>query len=105
MSVGPKATLPDGAANDRLTTVPFEPPPKYLSSLINSINDSAKAAQTSALFLAFVGLYLTATAISISDDDLLRGAAIQLSQLGGVSVPVIVSFLLGPILSGARSNR
>jgi hypothetical protein len=79
-------------------TVPFEPPPKYLGSLISSINDGAKSAQTSALFVAFLGLYLSATAISISDDDLLRGATMQLSQLGGVSIPVIVSFLLGPVL-------
>jgi hypothetical protein len=90
--------MPEGTADERPKTSSFEPPPKYLASLIGSINDGAKAAQTSALFLAFVGLYLSATAISISDEDLLKGAAIQLSQLGGVSVPVIVSFLLGPIL-------
>lgn len=90
--------MSEGAEYERLKRPPDEPPPKYLGQLIGSINDGAKAAQTSALFLAFLGLYLSAIAISVSDEDLLNATAIQLSQLGGVSIPVIVSFLLGPIL-------
>ena len=48
----------------------FEPP-KYLASLIASINDGAKSAQTGALAFTLVGLYLLATAFSTTDEDLL----------------------------------
>lgn len=85
-------------AHGQPTALGDDPPPKYLGSLIGSINDGAKSAQTSALFLNFVGLYLAATAISVSDLDLLKGATIQVSQLGGVNVPIIATFLLGPIV-------
>jgi hypothetical protein len=67
----------------------FEPP-KYIQSLIGAINDAAKAAQTSALFLLALGLYLVATVISTTDEDLLRGTAVQLSQLG-VRTPVALA--------------
>ena len=74
----------------------FEPP-KYVQSLIGSINDAAKAAQASALFLLALGLYLVATVISTTDEDLLRGTAVQFSHLG-VRAPVAVSYALAPTI-------
>jgi hypothetical protein len=76
--------------------VDFEPP-KYMQSLIGAINDAAKAAQTSALFLLALGLYLVATVISTTDEDLLRGTAVQVSQLG-VRTPVAIAYALAPTI-------
>lgn len=73
-------------------------PSKYVSALISSVNDGAKAVQTSTVALSFVGLYLAAASISINDEDLFRGSSFQISQLGGVSIPIIASFILGPIV-------
>jgi hypothetical protein len=74
----------------------FEPP-KYLSSLIAAVNDGAKAAQTGAFAFALVGLYLLATAFSASDEDLLLGRTLAISQLSA-QIPVTVSFAMMPIL-------
>ena len=74
----------------------FEPP-KYLASLIGAINDGAKAAQGSALLFLLVGLYLLATAFSASDEDLLLGKAVTISQIG-VSLPVTFSFAIAPLV-------
>jgi hypothetical protein len=75
---------------------PFEPP-KYISSLIASINDGAKAAQTGALAFAVVGFYLIATAVSTTDEDLFLQHTTTISQLG-VQVPAVVSFAVAPIV-------
>ena len=72
----------------------FEPP-KYISSLIAAINDAAKAAQTSALALSAVGLFLIATAISSTDEDLLLEHTVSIAQLG-VQIPVVFSFAIAP---------
>jgi hypothetical protein len=74
----------------------FEPP-KYLASLIGAINDAARVAQTSALFLLALGLYLVATVISTTDEDLLRGTAVQVAQLG-VRAPVAIAYALAPVI-------
>jgi uncharacterized protein YjbI with pentapeptide repeats len=74
----------------------FEPP-KYLASLIAAVNEGGKAAQAGALFFALVGLYLLATAFSISDEDLLRGRTITISQIGA-SLPVSFSFAIAPFV-------
>ena len=71
-------------------TEPFEPP-KYLSSLIAAINDGAKTAQTGALALAALGIYLAAVALSTTDEDLLMGQTTTITQLG-VQVSPGVSF-------------
>jgi hypothetical protein len=59
-------------AKNTATNGGFEVPP-YLTSLIASINDGAKAAQAGALVLLLVGLYLGATAFSATDEDVLLG--------------------------------
>jgi hypothetical protein len=74
----------------------FEPP-KYLGSLIEAINDGAKAAQGSALAFLLVGIYLLATAFSSSDEDLLLGKTVTISQIGA-SLPVGFSFALAPLV-------
>ncbi len=72
----------------------FEPP-KYLANLIAAINDGAKAAQAGMLFFLLVGLYLLATAFSASDEDLLLGRTVTISQIGA-SLPVSFSFAIAP---------
>jgi hypothetical protein len=72
----------------------FEPP-KYLASLITAINDGAKAAQAGALFFLLVGLYLLATAFAASDEDLLLGRTVTISQIGA-NLPVSFSFAIAP---------
>jgi hypothetical protein len=72
----------------------FQTPP-YLASLIASINDGAKTAQAGALLLLLVGLYLGATAFSASDEDLLLGKAMTISQIGA-SLPVSFAFAIAP---------
>src|SRR5215469_16906427 len=74
----------------------FEPP-RYLASLIAAINDGAKAAQSGALAFALVGVYLLATAFSASDEDLLRGRAVAISQIGA-TLPVSFSFAIAPFV-------
>ena len=74
----------------------FEPP-KYLTSLIAAINDGAKAAQGGALAFLLVGVYLLATAFSSSDEDLLRGKTVTISQIGA-SLPVTFSFAIAPLV-------
>ena len=74
----------------------FEPP-KYLASLIAAVNDGAKAAQGGALFFALVGVYLLATAFSASDEDLLRGRTVTISQIGA-TLPVSFSFAIAPFV-------
>ena len=74
----------------------FEPP-KYITSLIASINDGAKSAQTGALAFAAIGLYLLATAFSATDEDLLLDRTLAISQLSA-QIPVTVSFAMMPIL-------
>jgi len=69
----------------------FEPP-KYIQQLIASINDGAKSAQLGALAFVAIGLFLLATSFSATDEDLLMGKSIAISQLGGVAVPVALSF-------------
>jgi hypothetical protein len=75
---------------------PFEPP-KYIASLITAINDGAKAAQGGAFLFLLVGLYLLATAFSASDEDLLLGKAVTISQIGA-SLPVSFSFAIAPLV-------
>jgi uncharacterized protein YjbI with pentapeptide repeats len=74
----------------------FEPP-KYLASLIAAVNDGAKAAQAGALVFALVGVYLLATAFSASDEDLLRGRTVTISQIGA-TLPVSFSFAIAPFV-------
>jgi uncharacterized protein YjbI with pentapeptide repeats len=74
----------------------FEPP-KYVASLIAGVNDGAKAAQSGALVFALVGIYLLATAFSATDEDLLRGRAVTISQIGA-SLPVSFSFAIAPLV-------
>ena len=73
----------------------FEPP-KYLASLIAAVNDGAKAAQGGGLFRV-VGVYLLATAFSSSDEDLLRGRTVTISQIGA-TLPVSFSFAIAPFV-------
>ena len=80
----------------RKTEEAFEPP-KYIASLIAAVNDGAKSAQTGALGFTFVGLYLLATAFSTTDEDLLLQHTMPVSQIG-VQVPVVVSFLIAPVV-------
>src|SRR5215469_13152626 len=74
----------------------FEPP-RYLASLIAAINDGAKAAQSGALAFALVGVYLLATAFSASDEDLLRGRTVTITQIGA-ALPVTFSFAIAPLV-------
>jgi hypothetical protein len=74
----------------------FEPP-KYITSLIAGINDGAKAAQAGAFLFLLVGLYLLATAFSASDEDLLLGKTVTISQIGA-SLPVNFSFAIAPVV-------
>ena len=74
----------------------FEPP-KYLASLIAAVNDGAKSAQAGAFLFLLVGLYLLATAFSSSDEDLLLGKAVTISQIGA-SLPVSFSFAIAPLV-------
>lgn len=74
----------------------FEPQ-KYLTSLIAAVNDGAKAAQAGALVFALVGVYLLATAFSASDEDLLRGRGVTISQIGA-TLPVSFSFAIAPFV-------
>jgi uncharacterized protein YjbI with pentapeptide repeats len=74
----------------------FEPP-KYIANLIAAVNDGAKAAQAGALFFALVGLYLLATAFSASDEDLLLGRTMTISQIGA-TLPVSFSFAIAPFV-------
>jgi hypothetical protein len=74
----------------------FEPP-AYIASLIASINDGARAAQTGGLFMLAVAVYLMATVISTTDEVLLRGTFVEFSQIG-VKVPVVASYALAPIV-------
>jgi uncharacterized protein YjbI with pentapeptide repeats len=74
----------------------FEPS-KYLASLIAAVNDGAKAAQAGALLFALVGIYLVATAFSASDEDLLRGKTVTITQIGA-SLPVSFSFAIAPFV-------
>jgi uncharacterized protein YjbI with pentapeptide repeats len=74
----------------------FEPP-KYIASLIAAVNDGAKSAQASAFLFLAVGLYLLATAFSASDEDLLLGKAVTISQIGA-SLPVSFSFAIAPLV-------
>jgi uncharacterized protein YjbI with pentapeptide repeats len=74
----------------------FEPP-KYLASLIAAINDGAKAAQGGALAFLLVGIYLLASAFSSSDEDLLLGKTVTISQIGA-SLPVSFSFAIAPLV-------
>ena len=74
----------------------FEPP-KYLASLIAAVNDGAKSAQAGAFLFLLVGLYLLATAFSASDEDLLLGKAVTISQIGA-SLPVSFSFAIAPLV-------
>jgi hypothetical protein len=75
---------------------PFEPP-KYIASLTAAINDGAKTAQTGALAFSAVGLYLVATALSATDEDLLLEHTTSIAQLG-VQVPVIFTFAIAPFV-------
>jgi uncharacterized protein YjbI with pentapeptide repeats len=72
----------------------FEPP-KYVASLIATINDGAKAAQAGSLAFILVALYLLATAFSTTDEDLLLQHATPVSQIG-VQVPMIFSLAVAP---------
>ena len=61
------------------------------------MNDGAKAAQGGAFLFLLVGLYLLATAFSASDEDLLLGKAVTISQIGA-SLPVSFSFAIAPLV-------
>ena len=79
-----------------VSTEGFEPP-NYLASLIGAVNDGAKAAQGGALAFLLVGIYLLATAFSASDEDLLLGKTVTISQIGA-SLPVSFSFAIAPLV-------
>jgi hypothetical protein len=72
----------------------FEPP-KYLTSLIAAINDGAKSAQAGALAFTLIGLFLVATAFSVTDEDLLLEHTTPILQIG-VQLPVVFSFAIAP---------
>jgi len=72
----------------------FEPP-KYVSSLIQSINDAAKTSQTGAIALGALGIYLLAVSISTTDEDLLLGHTTSITQLG-VQVSPQITFGIAP---------
>jgi uncharacterized protein YjbI with pentapeptide repeats len=74
----------------------FEPSP-YLNTLIAAINDGAKAAQGGALLFLLVGLYLLASAFAVSDEDLLLGRTVTISQIGA-ALPVSFSFAIAPMV-------
>jgi hypothetical protein len=78
------------------STKGFEPPP-YLNTLIAAVNDGAKAAQGGALLFLLVGLYLLATAFGVSDEDLLMGRTVTISQIGA-TLPVSFSFAIAPMV-------
>lgn len=61
------------------------------------MNDGAKSAQTGALAFSFVGLYLLASAFSATDEDMLLGKSMQISQLGA-QVPIIFTFAIAPLV-------
>jgi hypothetical protein len=69
----------------------------HWESLIAAINDGAKTAQTGALAFSAVGLYLLATALSTTDEDLLLQHTTSIAQLG-VQVPVVFSFAVAPLV-------
>ena len=73
-------------------------PPSYIGKLISAINDGAKSAQLGAVAFVFIGLFLLATSFSATDEDLLIGKSISISQLGGVTVPVVLSFGFMPAI-------
>jgi hypothetical protein len=73
-------------------------PPAYIGKLISAINDGAKSAQLGAVAFVFIGLFLLATSFSATDEDLLIGKSISISQLGGVTVPVVLSFGFMPAI-------
>ncbi|MCA3350866.1 MAG: pentapeptide repeat-containing protein [Roseomonas sp.] len=75
----------------------FDPPP-YIGKLISAINDGAKSAQLGAVAFVFIGLFLLATSFSATDEDLLIGKSISISHLGGVTVPVVLSFGFMPAI-------
>ena len=72
-------------------------PSEYLTSLIATINDEAKSAQGSAILFLLVGLYLLATAVGVSDEDLLLGRTVTIAQIGA-TVPVVFSFAIAPMV-------
>jgi uncharacterized protein YjbI with pentapeptide repeats len=74
----------------------FEPP-KYVASLIAAVNDGAKAAQAGSFLFLLVGVYLLATAFSASDEDLLLGKTVTISQINA-SLPVSFSFAIAPLV-------
>ena len=74
----------------------FEPP-KYIEKLIATINDGAKPAQAGALAFTAIGLYLLATALATTDEDLLLDHTTTISRIG-VQVPVVVSFAIAPLV-------
>jgi len=82
--------------NDPGGTDDFKPS-EYLTSLIATINDEAKSAQGSAILFLLVGLYLLATAVGVSDEDLLLGRTVTIAQIGA-TVPVVFSFAIAPMV-------
>jgi|GEM_PF-1494677 len=72
-------------------------PPKYLQSLIASINEGARAAQGGLFLMLFVGLYVLATSVSTTDEDLFLGRSVNISQIGA-ALPVSVSLAIAPII-------
>jgi hypothetical protein len=74
----------------------FEPP-KYITSLIAAVNDGAKTAQTGALALLALGIYLMAVAVSTTDEDLLLGHTTSIAQFGVQMAPE-VSFGIAPLV-------
>jgi hypothetical protein len=71
--------------------------PAYIQTLIQTISNRARAAHNSALTMLLLGLYLIATAVSTTDEDLLRETTRSISQLG-VQVPVVIAFALAPVI-------
>ncbi|MDH4247328.1 MAG: pentapeptide repeat-containing protein [Deltaproteobacteria bacterium] len=72
-------------------------PPKYLQSLIASINEGARAAQGGLFLMLFVCLYVLATSVSTTDEDLFLGRSVNISQIG-VALPVSVSLAIAPMI-------
>jgi hypothetical protein len=79
--------------NENAKGAPEPEPPKYLVSLIAAINDGAKAAQGGALAFLLVGIYLLATAFSSSDEDLLLGKTVTISQFSFAIAPLVFVFV------------
>ena len=79
----------------------FEPP-KYIAGLIAAINDGAKSAQLGALAVVTIGLFLLATALAATDEDLLLSHATDTKLAGALGPLVLVPWQAPAVFLGAH---